>query len=88
MPQLIVGQRTFLVENYFKTRSINEVIRLFKESFPDRDPPSPSTVLRNVNKYRNRVEIVEIQEEERRGDLSVWWKMRITDYGLRITNCG
>ena len=52
MPQLTSGQRTFLVENYFKTQSINEVIRLFEERFPDQNPPSASTVWRNVNKYR------------------------------------
>ena len=43
--QLTVGQRTFLVENYFKTQStsINEVIRLSEERFPNRNPPSAST---------------------------------------------
>ena len=39
MPQLTVGNRTFLVQNYFKTQSIDEVIRLFQERFPDRNPP-------------------------------------------------
>ena len=39
-PQLTVGQRTFLVENYFKTQSVNEVITLFEERFPDRNPPA------------------------------------------------
>ena len=52
MPQLTAGQRTFLVENYFKTQSINEVISLFEERFSDRNPPSASTIWRNVNKYR------------------------------------
>jgi hypothetical protein len=54
MHQLTLDERTFidLVENYFKKQSINEVhvIRLFQERFPDRNPPSPSTIWRNVNK--------------------------------------
>jgi hypothetical protein len=54
MPQLTEGERTFLVENYFKTQRINEVTRLFQKSFPDRNPPSPSTVWQNVNKYRQQ----------------------------------
>ena len=52
MPQLTVGQRTFLIENYFKTQSINKVIKLFEERFSDRNPPSASTVWRNVNNHR------------------------------------
>ena len=52
MPQFTVDQRTFLIENCFKTQSINKVIRLFEGRFPDRNPPSASTVWRNVNKYR------------------------------------
>ena len=42
----------FLVENYFKTESINKVIRLFEECFRDRIPPLPSTV--GGLRFRNR----------------------------------
>jgi Na+/pantothenate symporter len=35
MPQLTTAERTFIVENYFVTKSIQEVLRLFRIAFPD-----------------------------------------------------
>jgi hypothetical protein len=52
MPQLTTAERTFIVENYFVTRSIQEVLRLFRIAFPDRHVPNSTIVWRNLRKYR------------------------------------
>lgn len=52
MPQLTIGERTFVVEKYFETHSINEVLRLFRIAFPSRNVPNATTVWRNVSKHR------------------------------------
>ena len=52
MPKLTIAERVFLVEKYFETKSVVEVLTLFQIAFPGRNPPSSSTVWRNVNKYR------------------------------------
>ena len=52
MPQLTTAERTFIVENYFVTKSIQEVLRLFRIAFPGRHVPNSTTVWRNVRKYR------------------------------------
>ena len=51
MPQLTLGQRTFLVEKNLKTQSINEVIPLFEERFSDQNP---SYGLHRTSLKRNR----------------------------------
>ena len=51
MVQLDGGQRVFVVETYFETRSFDEVIHLFRERFPGRNPPARMIIWRNVNKY-------------------------------------
>ena len=53
MAQLTTEQRVFIVLNYAQTQSSIAVINRFRARFPDRIPPVPSTVLRNVRKYLN-----------------------------------
>jgi hypothetical protein len=52
MPKLTIPERTFIVEKYFETKSVVAVLRQFQIAFPGRNPPSSSSVWRNVNKYR------------------------------------
>lgn len=49
--QLTVGQRTFIVRKYYETRSFLAVKEAFLQQFPERNPPSTSTIQRNVEKY-------------------------------------
>ena len=51
--QLTTEQRAFIVINYTRTQSTTEVRNAFQQRFPDRNPPSPSTILSNVRKYSN-----------------------------------
>ena len=49
MAQLTREQRVFIVLNFTQTQSSTAV----QASFPGRNPPAPSTILRNVQKYLN-----------------------------------
>ena len=49
--QLTIEQRIFVVKKYHETRSLNEVKTAFQVNFPNRNPPSNSTIQRNVRKY-------------------------------------
>ena len=51
MVQLTVEQRVFIVQHLFKTESFEQVRHLFRERFPDREPPTTMTIWRNVKKY-------------------------------------
>ncbi len=53
MAQLTREQRVFIVLNYIQTQSSTAVQNAFQARFPGRDPPAPSTILRNVQKYLN-----------------------------------
>ena len=53
MVQLTTEQRVFVVETYLRTNSYIRVKQAFAERFGDREPPSKSTIDRNVRKYRN-----------------------------------
>ena len=52
MPQLTTEQRVFVVTEYARTQNSRIVQDAFRARFPDRDPPSRSTILRNVAKYQ------------------------------------
>ena len=52
MPKLTIAERTFIVEKYFETKSVAEVLRSFQIAFPGRNPPSSSTVWSDFTKYR------------------------------------
>lgn len=51
MVQLTTEQRTFVVLHYSNTRSLTAVRSAFRERFPDRNPPSKTTILQNYRKY-------------------------------------
>ena len=53
MAQLSTEQRVFIVLNYTRTQSLVAVQNLFRERFPDRNPPAKTTILSNVRKYTN-----------------------------------
>ena len=53
MVQLATEQRVFIVTNYMRNQSTTGVRNAFQQRFPDRNPPSPSTILSNVRKYLN-----------------------------------
>ena len=53
MVQLTTEQRIFIVVNFVRTQSAPAVVDLFQQRFPDRNPPAPSTIMRNVWKYSN-----------------------------------
>ena len=53
MAQLSTEQRVFIVLNYTRTQSLDAVQNLFRERFPDRNPPAKTTILSNVRKYTN-----------------------------------
>ena len=46
--QLTKEQRAFIVEKYFQTRSLNQVIQLFQNRFPERDSPTKMTIWTSV----------------------------------------
>ena len=39
------------MKTYFEFHSFDEVIRIFRERFPGRNPPARMTIWRNVKKY-------------------------------------
>ena len=51
--QLTTEQRVFLVHEYFRTRSLQDVANAFAERFPNRAPPAKSTIWKNIRKYLN-----------------------------------
>ena len=51
MPQLSKEQRVFVVKCYYQTQKNSVVRDLFRQHFPDRDPPKKTTIWRNVQKY-------------------------------------
>ena len=51
MVQLTTEQRTFVVLHYSLTHSLAAVQSAFREKFPDRNPPSKTTILKNFRKY-------------------------------------
>ena len=53
MVQLTTEQRVSIVKNYLQTQSSTAVQKAFQARFSGRNPPAPSTILRNVNKYLN-----------------------------------
>ena len=53
MVQLTIDQRVFVVEQYFKTGSFDQVRDLFRNQFPDREPPTAMNIWKNVRKYRS-----------------------------------
>ncbi len=53
MAQLTREQRVFIVLNYTQTQSSTMVQNAFQARFPGRNPPAPSPILRNVQKYLN-----------------------------------
>ena len=52
MVQLAKEQRTFVVLKYQELKSFVAVQNAFRRQFPDRDPPTKSTIWKNVQKYR------------------------------------
>ena len=51
MPQLSKEQRVFVVKCYYQTQKNSVVRDLFRQHFPDHDPPKKTTIWRNVQKY-------------------------------------
>ena len=51
MVQLTTEQRVFIVLHYTQTQSIAAVQNAFRPRFPDRNPPTKRTVMKNVRKY-------------------------------------
>ena len=46
-----IEQRIFVVTEYFQSGSLNQVRTLFRQRFPDREPPTATNICMNVNKY-------------------------------------
>ena len=51
MGQLTSEQHAFIIEAYARTNSFRTVQNEFRERFPDRNIPSKSTILRNVQLF-------------------------------------
>lgn len=51
MAQLSKEQRVFVVKTYYETGKYIEVINLFRQRFPGRNPPNKTTIWRNIIKY-------------------------------------
>ena len=49
---LTTQQIIFVVVKYQETKSYLTVQNLFREQFPDRGPPSKTTIWKNVQKYQ------------------------------------
>ena len=50
-PQFNLEERVFMVVKYHELRSPGQVIRQFRERFPNRRPPFRHTVTRHYGKY-------------------------------------
>ena len=68
MVQLTTEQTVFIVINYTHTQSTTEVRNAFQQRFPDRNPPAPSTILRNVRKYLNSGTSLNLREFLNKGN--------------------
>ena len=53
MAQLTREERVFIVLNYTQTQSSTTVQNAFQARCPGHNPPAPSTILRNIQKYLN-----------------------------------
>ncbi len=53
MVQLTVEQRVFVVTKFHENRSLQATQDAFREAFPERGPPSKTTIWTNVKKYRD-----------------------------------
>ena len=51
--QITTEQRVFIVKHWFITRSIEQVRLLFRERFPDREPPTRMAIWKNVKNTPN-----------------------------------
>jgi len=51
--QYTIEQRTFMVEKYIETKTIDAVKSAFQVAFSDRDLPVKFTILYNVKKFQN-----------------------------------
>ena len=51
MGQLTAEQCVFVVKNWFVTKSLEQVHQLFRERFPDCEPPTRIAIWKNVKKY-------------------------------------
>ena len=51
MPQLTKEQRVFVVKSYYQTQKFSVIRDLFRQKYPDRDPPNKTTIWRNIQKY-------------------------------------
>ena len=50
--QLTTEQRVFVVTEWMRTGSLQQVADEFAERFPDRAVPAKSTIWKNIRKYR------------------------------------
>ena len=53
--------------NFYITGSFEKVRTLFRERFPEREPPTTMTIWRNVKKYENIYRVQEALEHNPRG---------------------
>jgi len=53
MVQLTDDQRVFVVTKYLETKSFKTVVDAFRLIYPNRNPPTKSTIWNNVQKYKN-----------------------------------
>ena len=51
--QLTTEQRVFLVNEWIRTGSLQQVAAAFRLQYPDRDVPAKSTIWKNVRKYQD-----------------------------------
>ena len=51
MGQLTAEQRVFVVNNWFVTKSLEQVRQLLRERFPGREPHTRMAIWKNVKKY-------------------------------------
>ena len=51
MVQLTIQQRVFIVKHYLETKSYAQVRFLFRNEFPERNPPTNMAIYKNVKKY-------------------------------------
>lgn len=51
MGQFTVEQRVHMVKTFLETKDYDEVIRSFVQRYPNRAPPSKTSIYRNVKKY-------------------------------------
>ena len=54
MFQFTKEQRIFIVNSWIETKSCPAVIELFRQEFPDREPPTRNSIRYNVRKYHEK----------------------------------